>query len=76
MRLTIAVIDEPQAVVEMRDGIRVILYLLGVPTPRLNGVCALQVLDDHEVNPSQVLSVARERHRERVDIVEIRERAM
>ena len=60
----------------MDDSIRVIAYLLCVPTPRQSGVDALHFLDDHEVDPRQVLSVARERHHQGVNVVEIRQRAV
>ena len=71
-----AEVEQVQAVLDMVDSIIVNLFLIGLPAPRLSGASLLESLDDYEVDPFQVLSLARERHRQSVDVMEIWQRAV
>ena len=76
LRDLMAEVDPVQAVREMVDSVIVHLYLIVAPAPRLSGASLLESLDDCEVDPFQVLSLARQRHHQSVDVMEVRQRAM
>ena len=71
-----AEVDQVQASREMVDSVIVHLYLIVAPAPRVSGASLLESLDDCEVDPFQILSLARQRHHQSVDVMEVRQRAV